>query len=50
MNFSGEYEETQEQLVALTKAFGVAILLIYVILGSLFKSFAMPLVVMSPSV
>jgi multidrug efflux pump subunit AcrB len=46
MNFSGEYEETQEQLIALAKAFGVAILLIYVILGSLFKSFAMPLVIM----
>jgi multidrug efflux pump subunit AcrB len=46
MRFSGEYEETQEQMIALAKAFGVAILLIYVILGSLFKSFAMPLVVM----
>jgi multidrug efflux pump subunit AcrB len=46
MRFSGEYEETQEQVIALTKAFGVAILLIYVILGSLFKSFSMPLVVM----
>jgi len=46
MKFSGEYEETQEQVVALTKAFGVAILLIYAILGSLFRSFAMPLVVM----
>lgn len=46
MRFSGEYEETQEQIIALAKAFGVAILLIYAILGSLFKSFAMPLVVM----
>jgi multidrug efflux pump subunit AcrB len=46
MKFSGEYEETQEQVVALTKAFGVAILLIYAILGSLFKSFSTPLVVM----
>jgi len=46
LRFSGEYEETQEQVVALTKAFGVAILLIYAILGSLFRSFAMPLVVM----
>jgi multidrug efflux pump subunit AcrB len=46
MRFSGEYEETQEQVIALAKAFGVAILLIYVILGSLFKSFATPLVVM----
>jgi len=46
MSFSGEYEETQEQVVALAKAFGVAILLIYVILGSLFKSFVRPLVVM----
>jgi len=46
MRFSGEYEETQEQVIALAKAFGVAVLLIYVILGSLFRSFAMPLVVM----
>jgi multidrug efflux pump subunit AcrB len=46
MKFSGEYEETQEQLTALAKAFGVVILLIYVILGSLFKSFAMPLIIM----
>jgi multidrug efflux pump subunit AcrB len=46
IRFSGEYEETQEQVIALTKAFGVAILLIYAILGSLFRSFAMPLVVM----
>jgi multidrug efflux pump subunit AcrB len=46
MRFSGEYEETQEQVIALAKAFGVAVLLIYAILGSLFKSFAMPLVVM----
>jgi multidrug efflux pump subunit AcrB len=46
MRFSGEYEETQEQLTALGKAFGVAILLIYVILGSLFKSFAMPFIIM----
>ena len=46
MRFWGEYQETQEQVVALVKAFGVAILLIYAILGSLFKSFATPLVVM----
>ncbi|MDX1815127.1 MAG: efflux RND transporter permease subunit, partial [Thermodesulfobacteriota bacterium] len=46
MGFWGEYEETQEQVVAMTKAFGVAILLIYTILGSLFRSFVMPLVVM----
>jgi multidrug efflux pump subunit AcrB len=46
LKFSGEYEETQEQVIALAKAFGVAILLIYAILGSLFKSFSTPLVVM----
>ncbi len=46
VRFSGEYEETQEQVIALAKAFGVAVLLIYAILGSLFKSFATPLVVM----
>ena len=46
MSFSGEYEETQEQMIALGEAFGVAVLLIYVILGALFKSFIRPLVVM----
>lgn len=46
MDFSGEYEETQEQVIALAKAFGIAILLIYVILGALFKSFVQPLVIM----
>jgi multidrug efflux pump subunit AcrB len=46
MSFSGEYEETQEQVTALVKAFGVAVLLIYVILGALFKSFVRPFVVM----
>ena len=46
LDFSGEYEETQEQVIALLKAFCVAILLIYVILGALFRSFVQPLVVM----
>jgi multidrug efflux pump subunit AcrB len=46
MDFGGEYEETQEQMTALMKAFCVAILLIYVILGALFRSFIQPLVVM----
>jgi multidrug efflux pump subunit AcrB len=46
MRFSGEYEETQEQMSALLKAFGVVVLLIYVILGALFGSFVQPLIVM----
>jgi multidrug efflux pump subunit AcrB len=46
MDFSGEYEETQEQMIALAEAFGITVLLIYVILGALFKSFVQPLVVM----
>lgn len=46
IDFSGEYEETQEQLIALAEAFGITILLIYVILGALFRSFVQPLVVM----
>lgn len=46
LDYSGEYEETQEQLVALAEAFLVAILLIYAILGALFRSFVRPLVVM----
>ncbi len=46
LRFSGEYEETQEQMIALAEAFVVAVLLIYVILGALFRSFVQPLVVM----
>ena len=42
----GEHEEQRESIRSLTRAFLVAILLIYLILGNLFKSFFQPLIVM----
>ena len=44
--FGGEYEKTNESLIDLQRQFGMAILLIYVILGATFRSFVQPLVVM----
>ena len=46
LDFGGEYQETQESFASLLMAFGVAILLIYLILGSEFQSFIQPLIVM----
>ncbi|MFH1501941.1 MAG: efflux RND transporter permease subunit [Candidatus Eisenbacteria bacterium] len=46
LDFGGEYEETQESFTSLLLAFGVAILLIYLILGTEFQSFIQPLIVM----
>ena len=46
LSFGGEFEDTQESLASLVRAFGLAILLIYMILGTLFHSFAQPLIVM----
>jgi len=42
----GEYTKTQESFSSLKKAFAVALLLIYLILGTQFQSFTQPLVVM----
>jgi multidrug efflux pump subunit AcrB len=46
VEFGGEYEETQESFVSLFASFLVAILLIYLILGTEFQSFIQPLIVM----
>jgi multidrug efflux pump subunit AcrB len=46
IEFGGEYEETQESFVSLLTSFMVAILLIYLILGTEFQSFIQPLIVM----
>lgn len=43
----GQFEETQESLDSLARAFVVAALLIYTILATIFRSFAQPLVVMA---
>jgi len=46
LDFGGEYQETQESFTSLLLAFAVAILLIYLILGTEFQSFFQPLIVM----
>ncbi|MCK5597637.1 MAG: efflux RND transporter permease subunit, partial [Candidatus Eisenbacteria sp.] len=46
IEFGGEYEETQESFLSLFTSFLVAILLIYLILGTEFQSFIQPLIVM----
>ncbi|MFQ5349083.1 MAG: efflux RND transporter permease subunit [Thermoanaerobaculia bacterium] len=43
---AGVNKETQESIDSLLRAFGVAFLLVYVILGGLFRSWVQPLVVM----
>ncbi|MEM9074976.1 MAG: efflux RND transporter permease subunit [Myxococcota bacterium] len=43
----GEYESTNESLESLRNAFGVAILVIFTILATQFRSFVQPLVVMA---
>ena len=45
--FGGEFEETQRSFDSLTRAFGLAILLIYLILATQFKSYVQPLIVLS---
>jgi multidrug efflux pump subunit AcrB len=46
LDFGGEFQETQESFMSLLMAFGVAILLIYLILGTEFSSFIQPLIIM----
>jgi len=46
LDFGGEYQETQESFASLLMAFLVAIMLIYLILGTEFQSFIQPLIVM----
>jgi len=45
--FGGEFEETQRSFDSLTRAFGLAVLLIYLILATQFKSYAQPLIILS---
>jgi HAE1 family hydrophobic/amphiphilic exporter-1 len=45
--FGGEYEETQRSFDSLTQAFGLAILLIYLILATQFRSYVQPLIILS---
>jgi len=45
--FGGEFEETQRSFDSLTQAFGLAVLLIYLILATQFRSYVQPLIVLS---
>ncbi len=45
--FGGEYEDTQRSFDSLTKAFGLAVLIIYLILATQFRSYVQPLIVLS---
>jgi len=45
--FGGEFEETQRSFDSLTRAFGLAVLLIYLILAAQFRSYAQPLIILS---
>ena len=46
LEFKGERQELEQSMQDLLKSFAVAVLLIYLILGALFKSYIQPLVVM----
>jgi multidrug efflux pump subunit AcrB len=46
LRFKGEQKDVEESVISLVKAFGVAVLLIYFILGSAFRSFIQPLIIM----
>lgn len=46
LDFGGEFEDIQESLSAMVRAFTVTLILIYVILGGLFSSFTQPFIVM----
>jgi multidrug efflux pump subunit AcrB len=46
IDLGGEYEDTQESMASLVSAFGISIVVIYVILGGLFSSFVQPIIVM----
>jgi multidrug efflux pump subunit AcrB len=46
LEFKGERQELERSMQDLLKSFLVAVLLIYLILGALFKSYIQPLVVM----
>jgi multidrug efflux pump subunit AcrB len=46
LTLGGEFEDTQESLASMVRALGISVILIYVILGGLFRSFVQPLIVM----
>jgi len=45
--FGGEFEETQRSFDSLIRAFGLALLLIYLILATQFRSYLQPLIILS---
>ena len=45
--FGGEYETTQRSFDSLTQAFGLSVLVIYLILAAQFRSYVQPLIVLS---
>ena len=47
MNFGGENKDTEDSLASLGRAFLVGLIIIFMILASLFRSFFQPLIVMS---
>lgn len=47
LDFAGEFENTRRSYTSLTWAFGIALLLIYTILATQFRSYAQPLIIMS---
>jgi HAE1 family hydrophobic/amphiphilic exporter-1 len=47
ITFGGAFESTQRSFDSLTRAFGLALLVIYLILATQFRSYAQPLIVLS---
>jgi multidrug efflux pump subunit AcrB len=47
LGFAGEFESTRKSFVSLIYAFGVALLLIYLILATQFKSYLQPLIIIT---
>jgi len=47
INFSGEFEDTRRSYISLTYAFFVALLVIYLILATQFRSYLQPLIILS---
>ena len=45
--FGGEFAETRRSYTSLTQAFGLALLLIYLILATQFRSYVQPLIILS---
>jgi HAE1 family hydrophobic/amphiphilic exporter-1 len=47
LTFGGEFEETRRSYTSLTYAFGLAVLIIYLILATQFRSYGQPLIILS---